>query len=289
MCYSADTMVRSTRLGPSLLFAVAAFAAAGNVAAQKPLPKPAEKAGTVAVSAELGKKLKSDDPAELQAALDEIRIAGRSASHLAGDVASLLDRGVSKPLTEAALETLADLEVESVAQAVSPYAVHRDVKIRRLAVQTLVRCKGALAVKTLRQRLGDSDAMVRGTAASGLGAMKAKDALPDLFAALDHKVGEAAASIGQLCGPKECDELATRLGRQPFEVMTGGFDQILFRPTSEVSDDAKIKVVGRLRELGTADANKFLRDVQKRLPKTASARVKQAIEQSILATGGGGT
>ena len=79
----------------------------------------------------------------------------------------------------------------------------------------------------------------------------------------------------------------TKLG--VFDVMTGGFDQILFRPTSEISDDTKIKVIGRVRELGTGDANKFLRDVQKRLPKTASARIRQAVEQAISATAGGAT
>lgn len=239
------------------------------------------------VAGELGKRLKSEDPAEQKAALDEIRIGGKSASHLAGDVADLLDKGASKVVTEAALETLADLEMPDTATAVSAYAVHRDVKLRRLAVQTLIRTKGAVAVRTLRQRLSDADAMVRGTAASGLGSMKARDAIPDLFLALDHKVGEAAAAIGQLCNAKECDDFATRLGRQPFEVMTGGFDQILFRPTAEVSDDSKIKVIGRVRELGTADANKFLKDVAKRLPKTASPRIRQAIEQAIGATGGG--
>ncbi|MFO0672026.1 MAG: HEAT repeat domain-containing protein [Polyangiaceae bacterium] len=282
-------MVSRTTLSTLVL---AALLVHRGAAAEGPPDKPGKGGGkgganVVAVSSELGQKLKSEDPAEIRGALDEVRVAGRSASHLAGDVAALLDRGVSRALTEAALETLGDLEVESVATSIVPYTMHRDVKIRRLAVSTLVRCKGPVAVRTLRQRLADSDAMVRGTAASGLGAMKAKDALPDLFVAFDHKVAEAAASIGQLCTPKECDDFGARLGRQPFEVMTGGFDQILFRPTSEVSDDGKIKVIGRLRELGTADSNKFLRDVQKRLPKTASARVKQALEQAIQATGGG--
>jgi hypothetical protein len=97
-------------------------------------------------------------------------------------------------------------------------------------------------------------------------------------------VGEAAASIGQLCAPAECDELAGKLGKLAFDVVTGGLDQILFRPPSEVDDDAKVKLVGRVRELGTAEANKFLKDVQKRWPATWSARVKQAIDQGVLAT-----
>ncbi len=121
-------------------------------------------------------------------------------------------------------------------------------------------------------------------AATGLGSMKAKDTVGDLFVALDHKVAEAAASIGQLCSGAECDRLAGKLGSVPFDVVTGGLDQMLFRPAADVSDDTKIKVVGRVRELGTAEANRFMRDVQAKWPKTWSARVKQAIDQAVLAT-----
>jgi hypothetical protein len=53
-----------------------------------------------------------------------------------------------------------------------------------------------------------------------------------------------------------------------------------------VSDDIKVKVVGRVRELGTGEANRFLRDVQGKWPKTWSQRVKQAIDQAVLATSG---
>lgn len=53
-----------------------------------------------------------------------------------------------------------------------------------------------------------------------------------------------------------------------------------------MSDDTKIKMIGKLRELGTPETNKFLRDVAKRFPKNASARVKQALDQAVAATGG---
>jgi hypothetical protein len=108
----------------------------------------------------------------------------------------------------------------------------------------------------------------------------------DLFVALDHKVAEAAASIGQLCAGNECDRLASKLGGVPFDVVTSGLDQVLFRPASDVSDDVKVKIVGRVRELGTGEANRFLRDVQTKWPGTWSQRVKQAVDQAVLATSG---
>ncbi len=48
-----------------------------------------------------------------------------------------------------------------------------------------------------------------------------------------------------------------------------------------------MKIIGRVRELGTMEANKFLKDVQSRWPKDGSARVKQSLEQAVLATSGG--
>ena len=89
------------------------------------------------------------------------------------------------------------------------------VELRRAAVKALLKTKGPAAVKALRHALSDSDPMVRGIAATGLGTLKAKDAVPDLFVALDRKIAEAAASIGQLCAPSECEQLAGKLGRSP--------------------------------------------------------------------------
>ena len=127
---------------------------------------------------------------------------------------------------------------------------------------------------------------MRGLSATALGEMKAKEAVGDLFVALDHKVEEAAASIGQLCEPSDCERLAGKLGNVPFDVMTGGLDQVLLRGAKDVDDETKIKIVGRVRELGTAEANQFLKDVQIKWPAKSSPRVKQAIDQAVIATSG---
>jgi hypothetical protein len=229
-------------------------------------------------------KLKSNDPEQIKAALDEARMAGKGAARVVPLVVDLLQRGVSYPLTVAALDALGDAEAESSSAVIAWYTRHRNLDVRRAAVKALVHTKGAVAAKTLRAALSDADMAIRGAAASGLGALKAKDAVGDLFVALDHRVNEAAASIGQLCNPDECDGLASRIGKVPFDVVTSGLDPILFRPAGEVSDDAKVKLVGRIRELGTAEANKFLRDVQKRWPQNGSQRIRQSIDQGVLAT-----
>ncbi|HVJ94588.1 MAG TPA: HEAT repeat domain-containing protein, partial [Labilithrix sp.] len=167
------------------------------------------------------------------------------------------------------------------------YSVHRTVAIRRAAVKALARTKGPAATPALRRALGDSDSQVRAAAAVGLGALKAKDAVADLFVALDHKVTEAAAAIGQACDPEQCDALAGKLGTLPFDVVTSGLEAVLFRPLAEISDDAKLKVLDRLRGLGTNEANGFLKDLEPRLPKHVSPRVRQALEQAVNAAMGG--
>lgn len=261
-------------------------AAATNAAAQPAKPPAVKPAAKVDVSPAV-QKLKSGDEGQIRAGLDDLRIAGAGAAAAAPAVADVLARGLTETLALQAIETLGDLESPDGSAVLAQYATHRTVAVRRAAIKALTRTKGAAAASALRKALGDADPQVRGNAASGLGALKAKDAVPDLFVALDHKVNEAAASIGQLCNAEQCEQLAGKLGKLPFDVVMSGLEPMLFRPASDISDDAKIKVLGRLRELGTGEAHRFLVDVEKRLPKEASPRIRQAVEQAVKATTGG--
>jgi hypothetical protein len=114
--------------------------------------------------------------------------------------------------------------------------------------------------------------------------MKARAAVPDLFAALDHKVPEAAASLGELCSSADCDRLAGKLGSVPFDVVTSGLDEVLMRSAPEVTDDLKVSIVDRLRDVGTAEAHQYWKGVQARWPARGSRRVKQALDQAVAAT-----
>jgi len=269
---------------PSVALVLLAAIGGGPALAQKPA-KPAAIPVVPFTKASLD-KLKSQDANEIKAGLDDARVSGKAAASAAPVIVDLLEKGLTYPLTEAAIDTLADIGAEPTSTTLAWYVRHRSVEIRRSAVKALVRTKGAPAIKALRVALSDDDPRVRGFAATGLGSLHAKESVADLFSALDHKVNEAAASIGQLCVPAECDALQARLGRLPFDVVGSGLDQILFRPATEVTDDAKVKLLGRVRELGTGEANRFLRDVGARWPATGSVRVKQSIDQGIQATAG---
>jgi HEAT repeat protein len=282
----AATVALASLLAPTLAQAQPQAAATG-AAAPKPKAKPAaalDAPKAIPLPADTLKRLKSGDPASIQTALDDVRTSGRAGAPAVSAIAELLRQGLSPSLTKTAIETLADTENEAASETLAWYARNRSFDVRRTAVQALAKTRGAAATKALRAALSDPDAGVRGLSATGLGSMKAKDAVAELFVALEHKVPEAAASIGLLCAGAECDRLAGKLGSLPFDVVTSGLDEMLFRPQADVNDDLKVKIVGRVRELGTAEANRFLREVQTKWPASWSQRVKQSIDQAVLAT-----
>ncbi len=275
-------------MGPrriALPFAVAALVGSTTANAQpRPRSAPDPAGQQVRLPPDAVKRLKSRDPAQIQSALDDVRTSARAGAPTVPAIVDLLRDGLSPALTIAALETLGDVQSAAASETVAWYTRDRNVETRRAAVGSLSKTGGPAAAKALRAALSDGDAGVRGLAAISLGNLKAKDAVGDLFVALDHKVPEAAAAIGMLCAGNECDRLASKLGSVPIDVVTSGLEQVLFRPPDDVSDDLKVKVVGRVRQLGTGEAHRFLQDLQTRWPKAGSQRVKQAIDQAVLAT-----
>ncbi|WP_394840470.1 HEAT repeat domain-containing protein [Pendulispora rubella] len=244
----------------------------GPLAPRKPLP-----AGTA-------EKLKSGEPERIAAALEDARLAGKGATSLAGEIAGLLDRGLNGALAESALNALAEIESPASTPSVAAYLQHRDAKVRTAAAKALARTKGPAAVAALRHALADSEAPVRSAAATSLGVLRAREAVGDLALALDHRVVEAAAPIGQLCNADECADFLARLGRLPLDLVESGLEPMLFRPVAEVNEDTKANVIGRVRELKTNEAHKFLLGIQKRWPATGSPRLKTLIEQAVKAT-----
>jgi hypothetical protein len=234
--------------------------------------------------AKLKKDLESGDKARVESALQAIHDSGDATA--APLVEAFLKKGASADLIVKALTAAAALKQQSVSAAIAPYVKHRTEDVRRGAAKALMKTKGPEAVKAFKQGLRSSDAQVRGLSATGLGTLGAKDALDDLFNALSHNVNEAAGAIGQLCVGESCDKFAKLTGKHPFDVMSSGFDQILFRSEKEMPEDQKIKIVGRCRELGTKESGKYMVDVQSRWPKEWSKKVKQAIDAAVKATGG---
>jgi hypothetical protein len=257
-------------------------------ASSKPQPKPAEKTKPAPSKADIDAMKKRLEGTENDAIAALQAIAESESPEMAPLVSDVLGRGGSEKVIAEALTTASKLKVESLSANVAPYVSHRSEDIRRQACRTLLKTKGPIAVASLKQALRSPDAVVRGTAATGLGALGARDSLPDLFLAFDHGVSEAGGAIGQLCKPEECEKFAERTGRVPFDIMSSGFDQILFRPPTEIPDEAKLLLIGRMREIGTAEVAKYLADVSDRWPKEWSKKLKQVIDSAVRASGAGG-
>lgn len=264
------------------LAVVGSSVVSGSIAAAAPA-KGAKAFNTEAVK----KQLLSADAEQIQAGLDAVKEAGAAAKPIVPTLNSVLKKGSSTALLTQVIQVTSKLEDPSSSAAIAPYVRHRVPAVRQAAAKALAHTKGPEAIKALRRGLRSRDAVVRGIAAGALGSLGAKEALPDLFNAFDHNVGEAAVSIGQLCDKKSCDQFLKRIGKVPFDIITSGLDQMLFRPATNMSDDEKIAIIGRLRELGTGEAGKYLADVGERWPKDWSKRVKQAIDAAVKAVSKG--
>lgn len=236
----------------------------------------------------LSAKLRAGEPAAVLEALAAVRDAGPGAAAVAPDVERLLVSGATVEVAAAAIEALGAIGLPSSSAVIRPYVRHRVASLRRGAVQALAHTKGPEAVAALREGLRSGDPAVRGYAASGLGALGAAEALPDLFKALDLRVFEAASSIGQVCDPDACAELAGRLGVLPFDVMVSGLDPIFFRQPP-LPDAVLLSIVRDVQALATPEAGRFLADVRSRWPAGGSEAVKRAIDAAIASMRGVGS
>jgi len=269
-----------------VLSALSAHPRAANAQKQMRSDGTSDAAPPIPLPADTTKRLRSGDLAVVRAALDDVRMSARGGSAAVATIVDLLRKGMPPSLTLAALGALADTESEAASETVAWYARNRSPEIRREAVAALAKTRGAPATTALRAGLSDADPRVRGESAAGLGSIKAKKAVPDLMTALEHDVLEAAVPIGQLCASDQCEWLADKLGRMQFGTVTAGLYQVLFRPSGEVPDDLKKKVIDRVRDLATPEANGFLQEVQSKWPATGSRQVKQAIDRAVSATRG---
>jgi hypothetical protein len=273
---SGSAWTRTAVLGASL---AASVMASGHAGAQ---PKPKKPAAPVVDVKGIGEKLRSNDPAKLAEALEAAERGGPDAAATAPGIEELLKRGTTNDLTKSAIEALGAIAQPSASPVLRWYARHRRSDVRRAAIKALLRTKGPDAVAAFKEGLHAGDPIVRGWSATGLGDLGAHDMMPQLFQALDRHVIEASGAIGQICLPEECDKFASKLGDFGLDVMSSGLAAILLR-AQPLPDDTLLRVVERLRALGTSEAGKVLADVQSRWPKGGSPRVKDAIDAVVTA------
>jgi hypothetical protein len=252
----------------------------------------------------LKKALESGNEQTVLAALNEIAAAKAHAAVTAPLVNELLARGGSAAALLRGLEVAGELAQRASSLSVGNYLSHRSPLLRRAAAQALGGTGGSEAVIRLRTALHDLDPGVRRGAAVSLGTLRARDAVPDLFAVMfkppppcdcaqgdkvclarcDQSGGtmpEAAGAIGLICAPEECRKLVDTIGKLPFDLVQSGLLPLLLRPESEVAESYKLDVIDHLRRLQTPQARRFLETVRARYPEQGSAHVRHGLSEAI--------
>jgi hypothetical protein len=232
----------------------------------------------------LRKEAESGDEKRTLAALEEVAKRKDPAGVIV--VQTVLVRGATTAVLQAAFRAAGTLGDASLSAAIAPYVRHRIPEVRRAAAAALPRTAGKEAVEALTQALRSGDPVVRGLAATGLGDLKAYESLESLFLAFERDVPEAAASIGALCRPEQCERFTALVGKRPFDVMVSGFDPMLFRAPDDLDEAHKIRLIEKMRDLGTPEVAKYLTDAATRWPKDGSKKVKAALESAARAAGG---
>ncbi len=230
---------------------------------------------------ELKEELECGVTRRVRDALQDVYEAGDAGKPAAPLVDGLLRRGASAPLVLQALGVVQKLGVPGSSAAAAPYLRHRSADVRYAAVLALGATGGPTAVRALRSGLRSNDPQVRRGCATALGDQEAPEAVADLLAALEHGIGEAAISVGKLCQPPDCGKFTQLLGKQPFRLMTGGFDGILFRPKGKLKDEVKLALVQQLRGVASPEVARYLNGVAQRWPKDGSRKVKLAIDEAV--------
>jgi HEAT repeat protein len=240
-------------------------------------PKAKGKAKNELDSERLKKSLEGDE-AQALAALDELAAVSPDQRPAAAELVNqVLARGGNVKILLRALEVAGGLAQPSSSRESAPYVNHRQAEVRRGAVRSLSQTGGPEAIAALRSALRGKDASLRGVAASGLATLKAKDAVPDLFAVLPHNVPEAAGAIGELCGQADCQRFVELLGKLPFDLMESGLSPVILRTDAALTEDFKIDVVDRLRKLQTDDAATLIKTMLAQYPANGSLKVKVAL------------
>jgi hypothetical protein len=193
----------------------------------------------------------------------------------------LLSRGANSKLLLRAIGVAGALAAPSSSSALAPYVKHRSPDVRRAAAQSLARTKGSVAISALRDALRGSDPALRGTAAQGLGALGAKEAVPDLFVVLPKEVPEAAGALGVLCSADQCQRFVGLLGKLPFDVMESGFLPLLLRTDADAPDGAKLQLIEQLRRMATQKSSALLATALATYPGNGNPKIRTAIDAAL--------
>src|SRR5580704_8600154 len=129
--------MRAIAAGAALASVVLFGAAASADTAHAHAERAASAGAFVPLPSDAVKRLKSSDPVQVKSALDDVRVSGKAGVAAVPAIVERLRAGLTPALTLAAIETLGDTESETATDILAWYSHHRNVEIRRTAIQSL--------------------------------------------------------------------------------------------------------------------------------------------------------
>jgi hypothetical protein len=187
--------------------------------------------------------------------------------------------GLPADLLDLAINTLTAVGQRNAGPILFELSAHRRPDVRLKAVDAIAALNPPGAESVLIAALSDSDVRVRGRAATALGEIGARSALPVLFHALDRGVNEASGAIGEMIPADQVGRLMGYLNQLPLSAIGPSLVQILER--KDISEPVKLDVVARIQEIGTSEAKAYLMDFLARAGKSASANLVKSIRLAI--------
>lgn len=184
-------------------------------------------------------------------------------------------RGLPRDLLVTAIFTVGAMGLPEGGPVLIELTTHRSADVRARAVEMLSALQPPRAVAALISALSDPDPNVRAAAATGLGDLKASEALDKLFQAQDRGVAEASVAIGKVVSARDVPRLLEYLGRTPLRTLAPALKAIIAR--NDVEESARLQVVARLSELATREVKAFLKEVLDAYGTTLPARVRSAL------------
>lgn len=223
----------------------------------------------------------SGDREQVEAGIQTLGLIGSKEA-----VAPLVDRvrnGLPPDLLETAIITLMALGRKEAAPLLFDLLSHRRPEARAQAAEALAVIQPAGAEDALLHALSDGDPKVRDAAAEALGEVGTAGAVSRLFHALDRGNLRASAAIGKLMAPSEVPRILSYLGKIPLRSLQPAMTQVLTR--KDIPTKAKLKFVGQVQELGTAEVRDFLQDVLASEGDGLNPRVTRAIMAAMKGIG----
>lgn len=257
----------------------AAATATAQADAGKPAPAPTlTKAEAKAKFEAAVERMQSSSEDRFREGLETLtQIGGEPA---AAAVIARLRRGLPPQLAELTIDALVKLKRPGAAPALLELLQHRRAQLRIKALSALSALEIRSAQSAVLYSLDDPSSEVRSSAARTLARIGNARALPALLAAAEHGVPGAWEAYGTLAQPSDLKQLFARAQSADVAEVRPALDLLLSR--SNITTDAKLRLIAWVKERASASARTWLVDAVAALPaQTQPPAVRNALQSAV--------